>query len=489
MASPLILNEFGRPVQAGALYRSPRNMPGATDATRSRARLDGDAWRMLSREDHLDMIDDSRAIARRPVVRGAIEQKAQYACAAGFLPAYAGREEAFGEAAEEALEQAFKIINVRGELWDFDAMHRIGSQALDVDGDFFTLLSETETGWPLLQSIEAHRVHNRMGQTKVWQAGAFMGLPIINGIVYGPALEELAYQVLGNTKDDDAIVPATDMIRCASPIRSSEGRPLAPVSYALHDWYSYHDCHDNELRAQKSYSSLVFVENNESGLDESGKDFLRGGPAAPDGSPNISELDGGLHRYVKAGSGKIEAFLATRPSAEVKEFWREVSAGALYGMGWRREMMDLSSLNGAGVRGFQDNINTVILDRWRVLSAHAMRCVRYIIAKLIKRGDLPADADWWRWEMPRPPEFTVDAGRSVTADIDAVRSGFDWEGNIIAARLGITPRKFYRLRAANNELKKQVAREFGQDPSELGYLTRPGDVAPAPAAPDPNTLP
>jgi hypothetical protein len=277
------------------------------------------------------------------------------------------------------------------------------------------------------------------------------------------------------------------MVRCADMHRYSEGRGLSPVSYALHEWYNYRDCQDNELKAQRITSSITVLEGNEDGAaPDVGSELLGAQSATEDVS--VRELEGGMYRYIKSGSGSLEAFLSNRPSSEVAAFWKSVSADAAYGMEWRREMMDLAALGGAGIRGFADNINTVIHARHDVLVRCAQRLVRWAIAKAIKRGDLPEDKDWWMWDFPIPPDFTVDAGRTVTADVDAVRAGFDCEENIISKRLGTTMRRMLHKKARGYKMKREIAKLYELRPEELGYLTRPGDVPQPPAkdAPDGN---
>jgi hypothetical protein len=438
--------------------------------------MDRDYWSLISPATHRQMLSDSRQIARMPMVRGATRQKAQYVCGGGLRPYYAGRNAKFGQMAEEWLEQWFKICNVRGRLYNWDQTWFVGCQSLDVDVDFFVLLTESESGWPRIQCFDAHQVHSRPGQMVV-KSGLFAGRPIISGIVYGDQAEELGYQVLGPTEAEDRIFSSDDMIRVSDPGWFTEGRGLSPVSYGLHEWYAYRDCQDNELLAQTITSSLVLLEKNDAGQDP---DLSRRLGSAAGLEPEVTDMDGGLFRYIK-NSDSLEAFMSSRPAPESQAFLKEVASSAIFGMEWRREMFSLADLGGTGIKGFADNINTVIHWRHGVIVNPASSIVGWAIAKAIKRGDLPEDADWWMWDFPLPPSFTPDAGRTMQAIETALRLGVECEDDVVQMTKGTTWKRMMRRRAMGKVIQRQTAEEFGLSVEELGRTDMPGDAKSAQA--------
>lgn len=445
-----------------------------------------DLARMLPRAKHRQLLADCRYIYKMPLVKGAVHQKAHYVNASGWRPVYTGADEAWGKLAETALAEADKLADVRGAPYTFDKLMELTCCDIDRGGDNFWILTQTPNGFPQFQLFEAHRVGQRDDEEHV-ASGPYRGKPIYNGIIYTTAGTPLAYRVLGTTPEQDRDVPAADLIHAHTPDWISDGRPFPAIATGLRDWYQVGDIRDAELVAQKVNSYLTLIEKNETGARDTVNELLNPSPAVasdPNGQATIDVLEKGQMRYIKSSGGSLEAHTANRPSDGAQRFERTIVAAAYYGMDWRIEMMDLSLLSGAGVRGFQDNINTSILARWRDLCPIAKRARLYQIAKLIKRGDLPESPDWWHWSFTPPPEFTVDPNRDVKSDIEALRAGIETEPNIIRRVHGMEPEPFYRLRARNQNLKARIAAEEGITVEQLGRLDLPGDPPTEAAAPE-----
>lgn len=502
MSTPL-LDQFGRP----ANYTSPAPSNQRFKSTEddryrlARPKLVDDMARLLGRERYKALISDARWIAEAfPLVQEAVQQKAEYVSAAGWLPEFVGGDRRWGERSTRVLHDALAISDVRGELFDWDDQWELVGRLWDIDGGSFQVFTQTESGFPQLQNIEAHRVGQRMstpivgprdaytwitdspGATprKVW--GAYAGLRILNGIIYNSAGREVAYRVLGGSPDEDRDISARDMMHVCHPRWFSEGRPAPSIAYAVLDWYDVKETREFERLAQKVSSALTLVETNETGQAPAIPP-LGNGPATPktNSEPQEQVLFGGLIRYVKNG-GNLRAHESSRPSDGWQKFDRTIVAGAFYGMGWRIEMMDLSLLGGAGVRGFQDNINMKIAARHKRLKAFALRAVRRTVGRLILRGDLPESPEWAAWDIPAPPEFTVDAGRAQQADRDNIRAGVDSTPDVIRRAFGTHYRSTLRKQAEYLAAKREIAAEFGLQPEELGTLSKPGDPVTASAA-------
>ncbi|MDP1580721.1 MAG: phage portal protein, partial [Candidatus Didemnitutus sp.] len=441
--SAQIVNQFGRP------YDSPARYSGTEEDRRfmNRPKLDGDMATLLSRSKHKMILNDARWIRESfPLVGGAVEQKADYVSAAGWLPEFFGNDRDWGELVTEKLHLALNIADVRGQLFDWTDLFWTASSSLDVDGSVFPLLTETASGFPQTQFLEAHRIGQRSpgrlvgtqdaytliprapGQPpeKVW--GIFFGRKIINGIIYNEACAEIGYRVLGENSTEDRDIFARDMVHITHPRWFSDGRPFPSIAYAALDWYDVKEARELQRTQQKVHAALTLIESNESGapppVPKLGEGPIRAGADAAT-EPQTQLLMGGLVRYVRSAGGKLDSHESNSPSDGWRAFDRTIIAGALFGMGWRAEMLDLSLLGGAGVRGFQDNINTVILGRHRRISRYALRIVKYFVSKLIRRGDITPNAEWWKWFIPQPPEFNVDASRAMQQDRDNIRFGLD----------------------------------------------------------------
>ena len=176
MSSPL-LDQFGRP--ASYYNAAPTNTRfKSTEDDRYRLARPShydDLARLLGRERYRALISDARYIAEAfPLVQEAVQQKAEYVSAAGWLPEFTGADRAYGERATRILHDALAISDVRGPLFGWDDQWELIGRLWDIDGGSFQLFTETaESDFPQLQNIEAHRVGQRTSNPIVCEADDF----------------------------------------------------------------------------------------------------------------------------------------------------------------------------------------------------------------------------------------------------------------------------------------------------------------------------
>lgn len=462
----------------------------------SRPWLDSDIQRLMSRQKHRMLLSDSRYIAATyPMVDGAVSQKADYVSSGGWMPIFTGKDKAYGQAAKPILHSALNILDVRGPLFDFAKDMWIACRLLDIDTDFFVAHARSETGFPQVQFIEAHRIGCRQGE-RIVESGPYKGLPILNGIIYNPQGREVAYRFLADDPAKDQDLSARDVTHVADPKWFSDGRPFPAIASAILDWYDVKETRGFEKIAAKTNAALALIETNETGTARPG--LLTGRPPtqAPGSDTTTSAapppefLGGGLIRYVKSGPGHdIKAHQSNRPSDAWQKFDERIVAGAFYGMGWRVEMFDLSKLSGAPTRGFQDNINTAIHSRWSVLRPAALTIVRRTIAALADRGDIPKHAEWDQWDLPPPVDFTVDANKDRQTDLAMVEAGFSSNPAVIRKLGYVSPRELMMEQAEYLADQQEIAAEVSARrgvkilPTQLGNPVRnPGAAAQQAAA-------
>jgi hypothetical protein len=92
-----------------------------------------------------------------PEIKGAILEQANLATST-FIPQYTGRNKAWGIIAEQWLREWHKIMDVSGWPFDYESYVKFLVVKPLVDGDMATLLTETESGYPQIQTIGAHRI-------------------------------------------------------------------------------------------------------------------------------------------------------------------------------------------------------------------------------------------------------------------------------------------------------------------------------------------
>ncbi len=454
--------------------------PGGADDQRrfGRGKLARDIAELMVENRQKMLLGDSRYIYQSfSTVSGAVKQKANYVYGNAWRLQSYSSDAKFALAVEEDFKKIDRLLDTRGTAFSFRKSAWLGSKTIDVDGDYFILLTENaETGFPKLQFLEAHRVGSfGLNGAHTVTSGRYKGLRIFAGVIVDEYMQPIAYRVQDeSSKEGHRDVNANSMIHVADLEWFSQSRGQPSVAAAILDWYDLAETRDAEKIAEKVNSALTLVESNETGRADMGNSIVNPQPGS-DGRLQTQLMDSGLIRYIKNG-GSLKAHQSNRPSDQWLNFTKLVESSAFYALGWRREMLDSSAIGGAGVRGFAADINKSIASRREVIEAGLKRAAIYVIAKRAKQGvygELPED--WWKIGFTKAAQFTVDEGRMRAADIADLRAGLTTEDHIVEAR-GMDYEDLLRKRAANLVLKKQIAEENGLNPTELGTTAMPGDA-------------
>lgn len=488
-----LLDQFGRPAvfgAAGTLYRRTDDDQRLRPLPPSHF---GDYLTLLSAGRSRQLVSECRALASRGLVSALLDQKADYVAASGFRPRFAGEDSEYGRAALEALEEALRICNIRGPRFDWRRTWRLAVPTRATDGRYFILLTQwSDTGWPAIQLLEGHRIGQREDmegvvkdeawtilETGVRVRGAYKGLYINNGVITTAQGTEVAYRVLGATKEEDYDVSARDMIHVATPSRYSEGSPPPELARALPDFMAIDVAQTCQLDQQILDAKLTVVEKNASGRADPAAMMAGMAPATLDGTPTEKVERAGF-RYIKSGSGDLSPWQSNRPSDQWMNFDSRVASRAAAAIRWRVEMLDPTALRGAATRAFQDQINTAIAEEFSTIEAPAVRVVGYFVAKLTQLGIIPAHPEWSSWTIAPPPWFEVDRA-SARLDLEDVAAGRT-PMSVLHARDGHTTVEVYTARATAYELALKTQQDHPDVPIEfiLGDLGRTTSRVPAP---------
>jgi hypothetical protein len=497
---------------SGSMY--PAVSPDVEDRRPRHPNMAADFADLLPQTRFRQSVSDCRWFAiASDIIGGALKQKTDYVSASHWATHYAGPNRAWGELAEEKCQQLDAYCNTRGERYDWATTWGLTIPHLATDGGVFLNLTETETGWPLIQPIEAPRVASRDDKPTVQPKSArafkrdetsgkltriytpYAGLKIVSGIIYDDAGREVAYRVLGNDDKgaDDVDVSAQDMIHLAGPRWFSEGRPLPEMAGSVLALRDIHEARASQLAKQVLSSRLTVVEENDTGKAPPAAERMRGTPGNTPAGSRTELIEQATWRFIKSGR-KITPVDLKTPPGEWMAYDDKIIASALHSLGWRIEMLDpKQSGSGANTRAFADQINTAIQAAFDLRVPALLRVRRWQIAKLIARGDLPKNSDWWKWGCTPPAEFSPDPGRAISSELEAVRAGAQSMAHLIQ-RWGQRPREVLEQQARYIIDRREIAAEFGLTPEEaaqLGTLAQPGDAPPAPTpdAPEPQTKP
>jgi hypothetical protein len=437
-----ILDRYGNPMRSGpsgTMWKRTERDDKLRPAPRNHY---GDYIDLVASRDSKRLISEGRAVGSRGPAAALFEQKADYVAASDFRPTFLGTDADYGTTALPLLEDALKISNLRGWLYDWKTTWRLTIPAMATSGRVYVLLTTwPDTDYPALQILEAHRIGQRddslekVSKDDAYTTtpdgkrirGAYRDLRIKNGIIYNISGTEVAYRVLGpdpeGTTDQD--ISARDLFPVARPRSFSEGTTPPEIAAALFDFIGLELAQSAALTSQIVDGKLTVVETNETGAADPVAVAAGMTPANPnlDGSAT-QMIDEGEWRHVKSGKGKLEPWQSNRPSNEWQTFDQRVHSRAAAGIRWRSEMLDPAALKAASNRALQDQINTLIRESFSTVAKGATRALGYISAKLTGAplNILPLHAESRAWGIATPPWFEVDRA-SAKYDLDDVAAG------------------------------------------------------------------
>ena len=254
------------------------------------------------------------------------------------------------------------------------------------------MLTETETGYPQIQTIPAHRIGQRDQCEEKIREGKYKGYRISHGVIYNRQGGPIAYRFLGDTAAEDEDIPADRLILFFDPEWDDQPRGIPVFSHALNDIRDADQSEDWERLAQLINSSIVLLETNESGgLDANAPGTLLGGQDSESASITQEQFDGGMTRYYKAGTGgKLEAHTASRPGADWETFQDRIARKSLQGVWPYSLVWKPDGMNGVQERSVIEDARALIRDRQDLLEANARRIIGYAVSKAMKLGILPA---------------------------------------------------------------------------------------------------
>jgi hypothetical protein len=418
-------------------------------------RLDRDLYQNITALGWCDLLSVARYIyGNCSGLKNAINKIAEIAIGNSFLPQYYGENKAFGKLAEALLREWHKICDVRGGPFDFATNLQIWIKALLRDGDIAVLFTETASGYPMIQTIPAHRIGGRLGsQRGIVTGGPYDGYTIINGVIVNVVGCAVALRIvdargtsfvdvsLVNTLDEDGNIEQTrDAFLLFDPDWADQARGISPLADGVNDWLDIRQVKDFLKQALRKEASFAVVEYTESGNADTGEDFTRTDKSGDDitaAALYTEKTEGGLTKIYKANTGtKVEFPGSERPSDQSQKFWEKITRDAFQAIGWPAEFYDTGGKGGAAIRLIMELAGPTIYRAQYMAQIAAQKVDAWRIAKAIKRGELPFDPEWWKIRHQTPEELTADKGYSAQIDREDYKLGFN-SFKRIASRRGM----------------------------------------------------
>ena len=358
---------------------------------------------LISQHDQSKILGHSRALYQNnPLVRSAIDKKASYTISNAFEYRSLSQSEEAKKTFDNAIKQWAKIAEVSGKT--LNDVQWLTSVSVDTDGDIFILLSETKTGYPVIQLIEAHAIGSRVNG-KIDKGNTYEE----KGVIYDKKTKRpLSYRILAKEEKDDVVVSVNDMIRISEPSFSIRGTPL--VSSCINLLNDLAQSQDLLLTQHLMAASVSMVEHNETGANEYITD-----DQATDGL-NIETInnEGGEIRFFKSGTGgKLEILQNANPHIYWQEYQNTLTNMCMLALDWPKNLVGLDGGNGVNDRMAIQQATKACLDRKTLLEPYFLRICNWALAKMIKNGFITIDlpSDWYLGYFTNGRQLSVDASR------------------------------------------------------------------------------
>ena len=434
----MIVNQFGEPYKfAKGAQRNTTARPWEPVQMR-------DIGTLIPSWDRKTLVSASRRLyTNEGVLIGAIQQKAMYSVGRSWQAQSQSKDTEWQKLAEEKInDEWYGVCDVKGGMHDFKTSLYQISCAIDRDGEAFILLTKTDDDYPRIQHIPSHRISTpqdfRDGKLTT---GAYRGLTLTDGVIYSKG-SPVAFCYVDEDQKLIQYLSARDCIHLYDPSFQEQGRGLPAATHALNDLRDALQSHDWERHAQLMLSSIGLIEYNDTGLPDPDDpmNVLNGSPSSCGEKGIIQEsYQGGQVRYFAAKSGgKLETIKNDRPGDMWESFQNRIYRKTLAGMNWPYSMIWHATGQGTAERADLGRAQRAVEDRQDLLEYAAKRMVGYAVAKFMKRGDLPANDQWYRWKFSYPKKITIDDGRVSKELIEMWKAGF-LNPNDVLGYLGKTP--------------------------------------------------
>lgn len=426
-------------------------IPAATRTTdrKQPPNLQYDTHRNITSWGLATLRDASRSLFwKYPTVQGALLEQAEMSIS-HFVPEFYTADRAWNEAAAELLSEFDDMFDVRGWPYDRDAyLHNLVMHTR-LDGTFWTLLTESSGGFPMVQVIPAHRIGGLAdsglvadsdnflppmvttdagervpydGQTNPWA-----GFRIIAGAIVNEAGAALAYRVYDDMRTNPIDISAQSLFPTFFPIVPDQVVGIPSLAVCAFDFQDVGETRDFEKLAQKVAARVTLIETNEGGEPPPGVELLNGDTTAG-GTTGLKQevLEGGIYHYLKGGTdSSIQTLVADRPSSNQQAFEDKVLRGCFYGIEWSYDFtLNPGASGGAQQRVIVGKINRTCKKNRKLASKPMARIDGYRIRKFIKLGMIRDNPEWWKVRYHGPAEETAD--RKYESEIDIEESNKGW---------------------------------------------------------------
>jgi len=339
------------------------------------------------------------------------------------------------------------------------------SRALDTDGEIFFIKTFNELGAPCLQVMETHRLSYKTDSN----AG------IVDGIQWDATGAPKTY-FFKSSDGETLAIDAGKVIRVANIQRASETRCAPALQHAichLKDAFTLLEMEKKNAAAQANFAIQLTTprpETAEQEIDAFGAVYSQAPETTTPRVSEISKLDGGKMLKVPEGM-KLDILESKRPSQAFIGFYEALQRDSTLGVSSYEIAVDASKIGGASVRLQTAKMERRVSARQQdIIEQFLVPAWLFVIGNAIKNNELPVQPGWNEVEFSTPRRLTVDAGRESAALINEVRTGTRPIEDLFDAMGYGDWEEETRRRAQLIKKTKDIAEEFGVEPTSLAPL-------------------
>ncbi len=399
-------------------------------------------------------------------VRGAIDLMARLSVGTGFTCHSLSRNTGWGKMADAYVAAKFRNIGFAGgESMDELLLH--DCRGVDIDGDLGYVMTEDENTDPKLQLIEGHRI----------RSGDVSDPRCVDGVWIDGYGRRSGYNVLLPGDSEKTLRVATqNFIYLAERNRPDELRSMTALIHALSPLQDLYEVLAFEMASVKKNSEIgMTIETPTPDRPPMGPPvsvFQQDDIAAANGQPAVAKqyitremvYGGGGKVPILTPGEKLVAHDHNRPGSGIEGWAKFIIRGVCVGLGAPFEVIwDPETIGGANTRMITALLRARLEQRRaNLIFPKLARCRFWVLARAIKRGELPYDPDLTKVEFtPNFSDVTVDAGResrerraNVVQGLDTFTGYFAEDGKSYEQQLAIRQQEVMRQCQAAAEVSK-----------------------------------
>ncbi len=395
-------------------------------------------------------------VGQLPIVDAAIRILARFSVGAEYNPEYIGENSEWGKEATDWLKQEFyPNCCTRGKNYDFKAVLKLISCAVDTDGDILCIWGKNKNGFPKFQFIPSHRVRTnniQYGSNLSPYTDALPDTFINDGIVQKPDGEVIGWNVVNyeNLVNQSYTPQLVDKFISVNSARLlfearyfDKARGIPSIGSAILQALSIQELDQYLMDKLKIESMVGLIEKNASGegyeefadtLAGLERDMAQVGQAVPPSEHGLTIAQSPDIRFVRSDGGEIVTLNSNTPANESAQYMNRLESQVLSTLGVPHSLVYSSGdISGRATSAPQELFNASIDERQELLDKIGKYMIGYSLAVAMKKGLISPNKKenvMNIFNLTHPKDFTLNAGYERSADLADVAAGLKTVGAV-----------------------------------------------------------